>query len=250
MHSEIAVEPPTVPGPLPLFYKSPRVLDPARHAKAGLAEGNLAFAAGTNSVPLAADEFFVAQGHYPIVFTAGANPTAVAVVGLASHKNLFVDGEGRWKTGAYIPAYVRRYPFVFVQGAENRLVLAVDEAADAYVAEGGRNFFEGDQPSANVKRALEFCTAFQREFERAQAFSAAVAQQGLLIDYRADMRPRNGAPVALTGFRIIDESKLNAMPDDVFLEWRRRGWVAMAYAHLMSMHRWSALGMMVEEPNA
>src|SRR5258708_11407405 len=130
---------------LPLFYKDPHVLEPGRHRSAGLVipEG-MGFAAATNSVPIAADEFFAAQAHYPIVFTSGDAPSAVAVVGVFGDRNAFLDAAGRWQAGAYVPAYVRRYPFIFVRGdsTPERWMLAVDEASSAYRAAEGRPFFE------------------------------------------------------------------------------------------------------------
>jgi hypothetical protein len=234
---------------LPLFYREPRPLEPGRHGKAGLeAIRSLRFAAQTNSIPIAADEFYTAQAHYPIVFTAGKPASAVAVVGLANGVNLFIDAEGAWKAGAYVPAYVRRYPFVFIRSADQQqYILAIDEAADAYAREGGQApLFDGQEPAASTKQALQFCLEFQRQHDAAQAFAAAVDEASLLVDYRADVR-RGGKVMSLSGFRVIDETKFNQLPDETFLAWRKRGWVALAYAHLMSMRRWEALAALGDE---
>src|SRR3954451_4371663 len=101
--------PPRPAADLPLFYREPRPLEPGRHGKAGVPRPpppSLSFAAKTNSIPLAADEFYTAQAHYPIVFTASKPASPVVVVGLANEQNLFIDAEGTWKSGAYVPAYV------------------------------------------------------------------------------------------------------------------------------------------------
>jgi hypothetical protein len=244
---------PTQPRPttdMPLFYREPQPLEPTRHAKAGLVEmRSLRFAADTNSIPLAADEFYTAQGHYPIVFTATKPASPVVVVGLANEKNLFIDGDGAWKTGAYIPAYVRRYPFVFIRSADQQqFILAIDEAAEAYSSSGGKTpLFDGTEPAQSTKNALQFCVEFQRQHDMAQAFAAAAEEQGLLVDYRADVR-RGGQVMTLSGFRVIDEAKFNALADEVFLDWRKRGFVALAYAQLMSMRRWEALAALTEAP--
>ena len=29
--------------------------------------------------------------------------------------------------------------------------------------------------------------------------------------------------------QVIDEAKFNAMPDEVFLDWRKKGWLALVY---------------------
>ena len=45
----------------------------------------------------------------------------------------------------------------------------------------------------------------------------------------------------LSGFYVVDEAKFNALPDDVFLEWRRKSWVAAVYAHFLSQNCWKTL---------
>src|SRR6202167_3688090 len=100
---------------LPMFYKSPRPLDRARDGKLRVSRPtHFRFAANTNAVPLLIDEFPMAAAYYPIVFAAGNSPVPAAVVGLKNDNNLFLDREGRWLNGAYLPAYVRRYPFILL----------------------------------------------------------------------------------------------------------------------------------------
>jgi hypothetical protein len=228
---------------MPLFYRDPQPLDPTRHGKAGLrTTRSLGFAAKTNSVPIAADEFYTAEANYPIVFTAGSPVSPVVVVGIANEQNLFVDANGAWRQGAYIPAYVRRYPFLFVRSLDGeQYALAIDEASEAFDRDRGETaLFDGAEPSQATRNALQFCVEFQRQYDAGQAFAAAAEQAGLLIEYRADLR-RGDSTMSLTGFRVIDETKFNQLPDQTFLDWRKRGWVALAYAHLMSMRRWEAL---------
>jgi hypothetical protein len=246
--SEFAVGEGSQRAPLPLFYKEPRILEPQRHAKAGLKDaGTMRFATQTNSVPLAADEIPLAQASFPIVFTATTPTTPVALLGLAPEKNLFIGKDGQWRKGAYVPGYIRRYPFIFVRGGENQLVLAIDEASDFYTAEGGRLLFENGEPSEMAKQALQFCAAFQQQFERAQAFAAELDGQQLLIEYHADLRTPQGGGFRLRGFRVVDEQKFNALSDEVIVDWRRKGYLPLVYGHLMSMHRWGVLAALAGE---
>src|SRR5665213_2753356 len=97
--------------PLPLFYRRPAPLSALRHFGLSLsATDSFAFARDANAIPLNVSEFSLAARHYPIVFTPTDPVTPVAVVGIAKSRNLFVDAAGKWLAGAYIPAYVRRYP--------------------------------------------------------------------------------------------------------------------------------------------
>src|SRR5262245_41509961 len=104
---------------LPQFYRNPVPLDPVRHAKAGLKNrDDFGFARGTNAIALTGAEFASAARAYPIVFSAAAPVVPFAVVGLRDGDNLFLDAAGNWREDTYIPAYVRRYPFIFFEIAD------------------------------------------------------------------------------------------------------------------------------------
>ncbi|MGH8296385.1 MAG: SapC family protein [Steroidobacteraceae bacterium] len=227
---------------MPLFYNRLQALDARAHAALRIRpDANFAFARETNSIPLAADELFVAQAHYPIVFTAGEQPIPVAVVGLHNGRNLFVTGNGDWRADAYIPAYVRRYPFAVAKDAEGGgpPVLAIDESARVLSTSEGTLLFEDGRPSAAARRAFEFCTAVQTPFEVARQFAQALAEADLLVEREAQIRKgAEGIPFVFGGFRIVDEARFNALSDDIYHDWRRRGWIALVHAHLMSLQCW------------
>ncbi len=63
-------------------------------------------------------EFAVAARHYPIVFSNSAPHLPVTVCGLQTGSNAFVGNDNRWTQGCYVPAYVRRYPFILMENAE------------------------------------------------------------------------------------------------------------------------------------
>ncbi|MBV9552520.1 MAG: SapC family protein [Alphaproteobacteria bacterium] len=212
------------------------------------------FATETNAVPIGADEFIVAQAHYPIVFTASGEALAVAVLGLRDRENLFVTPDGVWQRGSYIPAYVRRYPFalVTIEGRTDR-ALAIDEDAGMLSEGEGEPLFEGTGPSAGSQRALNFCAAFQQQLDAARQLTAELEKTDLLVVNRAEWR-RGAETVAHTfgGFRIVDEARFNNLPDATVLDWHRRRWLPLVHAHLMSMQRWRALAASasVEEAGA
>lgn len=228
---------------LPVFYKDPHPLNAERHAKKSLRKkATFSFAATTNSVPLNAGEFPLAMRHYPIVFTATDPVMAVAVLGLRESENLFVSADGQWQRGCYVPAYVRRYPFIFLAGPEGRqFALCLDEGSDLIVDGGEQPFFDAGKPSDVTNRALKFCTVYQGQSELTREFATALDQRGLLIANRADATLKSGEKIALAGFRIVDEKKFNELPDDVFLEWRAKGWLMLIYSHLFSMRDWAEL---------
>src|SRR5262249_28595051 len=109
---------PSTPG-LPLFFKQIVGVDPKLHANLRLnRNAGFAFAASAQFVPLGLEEFEAAAPDSPIVFPAGAEPVAVALLGLHQGHNSFVQQDGSWKPNTYVPAYVRTFPFVFL--ASNR----------------------------------------------------------------------------------------------------------------------------------
>jgi SapC. len=228
---------------LPLFYKSPRPLLADRDGDRSLrTEVSLAFAAGTNSVPLMAAEFTAACKHYPILFTDTAAAQPVALLGLRAAENLFVDADGRWEEGAYIPAYVRRYPFIFLESADkSEFTLCIDEAADAVIEGRDNPFFVDGQPTELTGNALTFVKEFQAQGVFTAEFAQAVVDAGLLVDKRADISLVNGERLSLAGFKVIDEVLFNQLPAEELLAWRERGWLGLVYAHLISISSWTGL---------
>jgi hypothetical protein len=228
---------------LPLFYGAPRPLDSRRHAGKRLrATNDLGFARRTNSIPLNGIEFLLAVKHYPIVFTASEPAVPVAVVGLRERENLYIRPDGSWETGAYVPAYVRRYPFIFLEHAGGgQFTLCIDEGSGALSNEEGEPLFEGDAAAPAALRARDFCSAFRAQAIATRAFADAVQAAGLLVENRAQVTLKDGRALGLSGFRVIDEGKFNALPDETILDWRRKGWLPLIYCHLISTSNWANL---------
>ncbi len=193
-------------------------------------------------MPLNAVEFGLAVRHYPIVFTSADPALPVVVLGLRSGQNMFLGDDGAWESNVYVPAYVRRYPFIFMSSSDGlQFTLCVDAESELLVKGGKRSLFQGDEASDITNRALEFCQAFQAQHEFTRQFAEAVSKHGLLSPRAAEVTLKSGEKLALGGFRIIDEGKFNALPSEVFLEWRQRGWLHLVYSHLMSLSNWAGL---------
>lgn len=235
-------------GGMPLFYKSPAPLDAKRHASLGLKKDfGLSFTKEVNAVPVNMIEMPQICHFYPIAFSPDQNATPVALVGLRDNENLFVNEKGAWEQNAYIPAYIRRYPFIFseVPGSD-QLTLCVDMAKDVVGEGGDQKFFEQDgAPSQLSKNALEFCKSYHAAAQQTLEFSKALGASGLLVDRQAEINVGEGKKINFSGFRIIDESKLAELDDADFLEWRRRGWLPFLYAHLFSGAQWQKLTMLL-----
>lgn len=228
---------------LPLFYRDPRPLARDRHAGKSLrATASLSFAANSNAVPVTLEEFGIAARNYPIVFSMEKPAVAVAVLGFRRGENLFIDGQGRWAPESYVPGYIRRYPFIFMEMKErNQYMLCLDEAAGLLEEGGSRPLFDGNQPSELTKRALEFCAAYHRQSVQTQRFVEALEAHGLLTDQAANVTVPGGQTIALQGIRQIDQDKFRALPDSVLLEWHKNGFLFACHAHFISLGNWSSL---------
>ena len=231
----------------PLLYQDPVLLRGDIHKLAGfLACESFQFAAGVVAVPLNASEFALAARCYPIVFADTEAMLPLAVMGLSGASNLFVDGEGKWTDGAYVPAYVRRYPFLPVTTpGSDALMLTIDRPrlmeSGGTVPEEPDRLFDGDKPSALAARALDFCERYHRDHLRTAAFVTALREHDLLETRRADIRLPDQSQFRIDGFRMIDRTKLRALPDDCLGEWFRKGWLDLAALAEASQANWQTL---------
>jgi hypothetical protein len=228
---------------LPIFYRRPRPLNSEvdRGKSLRLAPDH-SFARGTNSLVLNGDEFRQAMRFYPIVFSLAEPVSAFAVVGLVDNENLFVGADGKWESDAYVPAYVRRYPFIVMeQPGSTELIVCFDEESGLVVESAERPLFESGQPTKLLQDAIGFCREFHAQHAATTAFVQALAAEGLLVRNEARIVLSSGRQMTLRGFDVVDEAKFNALPDERFLDWRRRGWLQLIYCHLMSMGNFARL---------
>lgn len=230
-----------------LFYSQPEPLSAEAHGKLGVtpADKPYAFVAQTNVVPLTVTEFAPAALSYPGIFVGDAKQP-VAAMGLNAGENLFIE-DGDFRPDAYIPAYVRRYPFVFANDEEQkRLVLCIDRAAP-FVVEGGETpLFENGQPSGYVNFGMEFCNNFEQERVRTESFVKLLSDLDLFEVKEAVFTPRDengqpGQPQKLADYFAVSEEKLKALPAEKLAELRDNGALGQIYAHLVSLLGWDRL---------
>ncbi len=236
----------TSPSGLPLLYKLPSTLDKVRHAQASIrASHDFSFVKSTNSLPLNTIEFIEAAKTYPIVFTSDANPLPVAIVGLEKD-NYFVKPNNSWQDGAYIPAYVRQYPFIFFERSEEKkFYLCVDEASPQFSATTVDNasplYTKDGQPTEFTNNALKFCTNFYQHHLITRNFCADLKEHKLLQPYQSEITLSSGRKTQLSGFQMINEKAFNSLPDKVYLSFRRKGWIPFIYFSLASTSNWKNL---------
>jgi len=232
---------------LPLWYRKPVVLRFEEHKDKALApQTHYRFAASSNAVPISVGEFMPAIRNYPIVFAEGSL-APVAILGLKQAENLFIEPNGVWREGAYVPAYLRRYPFILTQaGGTNNRALTIDESSDRFVdvAESdsqGRLFTEDGTATPMAKDILKFCEAYHQQHLASEAFVAAIQEADLLVAKNADMTFRDKSTYQLRGFKIIDPERFRALPPALVADWHGKGWLNAIALHLASQQNWQLL---------
>ncbi len=229
---------------LPLFYKKPIPLDATKHGNISLKKNfGFSFTKGVNAVPINMIEMPQISHHYPIAFSPDENATPVAIIGLRDNENLFLDENNNWDLSTYIPAYIRRYPFIFSEIPNSeQLTLCIDDTSEAIEEGREQPFFNEDgKPSDLSKNALEFCKSYHAASVQTIEFSKAISDSGLLIEREAQINVAGNRRINFSGFRIIDEQKFADIDDKTFLQWREKGWLPFIYAHLFSGSQWQNL---------
>ncbi|HEY4275169.1 MAG TPA: SapC family protein [Rhizomicrobium sp.] len=228
----------------PLFYRKPEALNPAAHADLRLRQAvDFGFARKTNSVQITASEFAAVARNFPIVF-AGEEHYPAAVLGLDA-ENLFVDEGGKWAEHAYVPAYVRRYPFAFISFDDGKqFALGVDRASERLITEKDDKsvpLFADSKPTRLTDEALRFCIAFQNDHAVTKTFIQALSEQNLLVEVQYAAPMAMGKYISLKGFQVVDASRFQNLPDTVVLDWHRKGWLSLVQFHLASQDLWRDL---------
>ena len=226
-----------------LIYQSAVPISAARHAKVSVeASDSYAFSAGVNAVPLMAVEFARASAEYAIVFAAeGDDMMPVVVLGVRNEQNLYLAADARWKAD-YIPAFIRRYPFVFSASADGKsLTLCIDESHPGVNRDGrGNALFGADaKPTPYVDKVLEFVKEFQLQFERTRAFGRRLKALGLLEPMTANVTTPDGEKLTLGGFMVASRERLRALDDGSLLQLARSDELELLYLHLTSLRNFN-----------
>jgi hypothetical protein len=222
------------------FYEKPISLDRDLHRQMRMRPSpkGYGFAAHIIAAPLATIEFAQAVFEYPIVFTLkdDAPGTPVALVGVRENENLFVNPDGRWAAD-YVPAFVRRYPYVLnIDAGSDQPLVLIDEAFDGFNAtEGDRLFNDDGSETPVLQTALAFLADFKMQGELSNEFMGRLKKYDLLVPQAVSLNRGSEQSIALDGFFIVDEKRLGALSDATLLELTRNGDLARIHTHLLSL---------------
>lgn len=227
---------------LPVLYKGLIPLNSNEHASwKGRTTDKAPWVASQHAIPLTVEEFPAAQRDFPIVFSAGDRPVPLALMGLNEGVNVFFSEDGTPVGTPYVPAYVRRYPFLLarLQKDSDNLSLCFDPTSDLVGAfdDGQPLFTEDKQPSEHTQNLLQFCEKFEEAGNRTQLFMDELVKHDLLMDGEIAIQRRDmpNQPFTYRGFRMVNQEKLRELRGDQLRTWNQNGLLPLIFAHLFSL---------------
>ncbi len=226
-----------------LIYESPIPVSHARHADASFEPSkDFAFTAAINAVPLMAVEFQRAAAEFAIVFAQiGADILPAAVLGVRGEQNLYLSEDAQWRA-RYVPAFIRRYPFVFASSEDQQtLTLCIDETCPGFNRDGrGERLFGDDgKPSAYVEQVMRFLQEYQAQFERTRAFCRQLKELNLLEPMQATVTTPAGTKQSLGGFLGVKRERLRDLGGEALSKLARTDELELVYLHLHSLRNFN-----------
>lgn len=226
---------------LPLLYKDLIPLNTNDHAKwksRGL--DNAKFTEDQHAIPLTIEEFVPASRFFPIIFSSGENPVPLALMGMNEGVNTFMDENGLFTNRVYVPAYIRRYPFLLakLRPDSDELSLCFDPTSGAIGEfEEGEPLFEDDnKPTEVVTNILKFCEDFENAGMTTFAFVEELKKLDLLMDGEVSIQQEGvEQPFIYRGFQMVNEEKLRELRGDAVRKLNQNGILALIHAHLFSL---------------
>ena len=225
----------------PIFYKKIVPLNKETHGHWSVERvANYKFTSETNSLYIAAVEFIKAANEYPIVFGIAEDESVfpVVVLGLRKNENLYVNKKGEWQAN-YIPAYVRRYPFMLATGEEgsDQFTVCIDSDCPGFnTKEKGERIFDKDgNESELLKNSVEFLKDYQKHIQLTTLFCKNIKDSGLLEPMKADVKTAVGEEISLGGFMGVNREKLKALDPETMMNLVKTDQLELIYAHLISL---------------
>jgi hypothetical protein len=198
-----------------LFYNEVVPISAERHGNWHIRDlKDYSFTNNVNWVPLMAVEFLNASSDFPIVFAGDEDAVMpMLLLGMRQDENVFLASDGSWE-GKYIPAFIRRYPFVFSLSEDGEdFFLCIDETYPGFNqdAEGPALIGEDGKASEYTDGVLNFLSEYQAEFQRTQALCKKLKDLNLLERKQVEASLPSGEKMSLTDFYTVDRGRLTTL---------------------------------------
>jgi len=226
-----------------MFFNKLVTLDRQLHADLKFdTTAGFKFAAKTHLVPIAVTEFRFVARQYPIIFSTGEIPMPFAVVGLRENTNLMVDEDGKWRHRSYIPGAIHTYPFILlpVTKDSDEVSVIIDPEATSLGTTGEALFVDG-KATPVLDRIVELTQYFRAGMLRTTAFGKMLAEHDLLTQRGVELILNDGSKFRVDNFLTLDPEKIDKVANNVFLRWRKEGWLWPLFQYMQSMDAWSMI---------
>ena len=225
--------------PMPPLYQNVVPLDRRQHTRLRLRPPeNYSFTADFPLLPALTTEFAPLAREYPLVFVREKDDSEfvpVVLTGLPQSKNLYLDSAGGWQA-RYIPAYVRRYPFVYVETAPEQFTVCIDSASKCLDENIGTPLFGDDnEPSNALKDVIKSLGDYQQAVRLTKEFVQRLTAANILMEANAKADLPDGRSYTWRGFWVVDEKRFRELPEATLKEWFASGELGLLYAHLFSL---------------
>jgi hypothetical protein len=220
-----------------------------KHAKWSVGVENHDFISHMNSSPLLATEIAFAATEFPVIFSATAvegEYLPLAVMGLKEGQNLLL-GDNNALTTRYVPAFIRRYPFVLGGSKDSEMMaLCIDEDSKYFSQDGskGTRLFQDDGSHSDfLKDVVEFLKDYQYRAEMTRTFTKKLYELDLLEPMSANIsfKSKEDASINLSGFFVVQREKLKAISDADALDLFKKDGLELIYAHIQSLSNFNRL---------
>jgi hypothetical protein len=224
------------------FYNNIMILDKEKHKDLRLkVDNNYHIFSNTNALPIAGVEFIEASREHAIAFINYQNEGIIPVyiLGLRENENLLLNPDNSWKY-RYIPAFVRRYPYIMVEpNEEGKSVICIDADYEGINDPNGDSIFiqEKDEikPGPPLESAMQMLQDFNTQLTRTREFTKRLEEYDLLQEINPRINLADGRDFSLGGIYTIDEEKLLELEDEKALALYRSGEMAWIYNQLGSI---------------
>lgn len=223
-----------------LIYEKTEAVNKEKHAKLSIeGNNNFGFAQNINAVPVTAVEFPKTAQEFAIVF-AGAEDDLMpfAVLSARENENDYLKKDNTFDS-KYIPAFLRRYPFVFSSSDDGEnFTLCVDSAYKGCNKKGkGERLFDSKgEHTTYLNNILDFLKDYQVQFNRTKELCKKLSELKLLEPMTAEIKPHSGEKMSLTGFYVVNREKIKELSSKQLAELTKTDELELLYLHIQSLN--------------
>lgn len=220
------------------MFKQPEALNAERHARLGLAEQPIySHAAEEMLTPIFSGEAWQIAREYTMVFPNEVG-LPLAILGYEQGVNAYLGNNGSW-WGRYVPAHIRRYPFIAApqqtDTGQQQFTVMIDASAPQLLEDGGQPLFEEGQPSQLLKEVQRVLSNLQTDTQRTQQLVKQIDEAGLLVKQSLHIKVKEGEDKGLQGFRVIDQAAFRQCDGETLAALNKTGALDLIQAHLCSL---------------